>query len=994
MLEHFIITITADDSQAPATAQFVDGEQPSDTIVADATTIVHKVDRSAFDNTEDAPSQTNNKQSNAGQVRVLAHSRGIPPEQAIRWHGQVNIALPEAEGVPSSIALQRALPSVSKTINAHNPSQNDDTANTYYWLVRAWQTPTSKAIYHHVLLSDEALASTGGDLTPLLNLLDSFAHDWMQNDHDDTQHTIETLSLPAPVTWTLNKRVAFLEQILQGNAERQASQAEMLFLLLDALLTERQLTIVHYPAPRAERLALMHSLTMLLPSPARYALTFSTQTRPSNASLSSEVDAVALRFLAQDELQSASAERFVFDWQTQTLNDDVPISDYGEMLRALWEDHQGDIVTFAEALRLLDAIAFQMMPDRPLMRGLALTAGRVLLNRAAANPESTIATEALIEAMLGNFAPQGDLYRMYVIRLLENALNERDTYAAEVCARALDTHPEFDDFSAEFFQNALEEQPDGVYAFVRARCNMSSTEPADERWLARLRQAALRSLNLALHASDADALAAWLRLLSREPQTFGLGDIVRDGILRAVSRAQESPLLVRTLLIIALKRAPDLLEMLLRDPNIVPTLPEDDPLRHALLYSDPIAIEGLGEETRELFLLAVGSALEGTEPTITSAMIRTLWELRDTSIVIIDAYAPLRLLERMPQMPQCLQSGALETLLRLWLSAETDDAQDARFYAAAEAAAEHDALAPLLARVLLQSGRDIDALLIILNQLIAREALMPAGQIAVAVDLLAEMDWQDNTLALAELLARWLNQHSDVTVSSKSLWRMLEFAERNRSEIIVKVVLQRVLQEVDAQTNETQQIALVARCREMIQWNPTAQARFMQWWRSYCRQTALSDLQKFAKALATHKGMEDLHAIVTTTSAMRRTIGQRSLSDLAEHISITHGLLLALADNFDPENKQTSPIDTDTIGELLQARAEELSPDAQQVLVTNLRGLAQLITTMAENRSKPSLIRSNNTIERQLARGEQTPQSAIDLIKWMATYLEGQDDEA
>ena len=44
---------------------------------------------------------------------------------------------------------------------------------------------------------------------------------------------------------------------------------------------------------------------------------------------------------------------------------------------------------------------------------------------------------------------------------------------------------------------------------------------------------------------------------------------------------------------------------------------------------------------------------------------------------------------------------------------------------------------------------------------------------------------------------------------------------------------------------------------------------------------------------------------------------------------------------------------------------------------------------MAERRSKPSLIRSDDSIERQLQQGEANPQGSIDMMKWIAGYLDG-----
>ena len=68
---------------------------------------------------------------------------------------------------------------------------------------------------------------------------------------------------------------------------------------------------------------------------------------------------------------------------------------------------------------------------------------------------------------------------------------------------------------------------------------------------------------------------------------------------------------------------------------------------------------------------------------------------------------------------------------------------------------------------------------------------------------------------------------------------------------------------------------------------------------------------------------------------------------------------------------------------------EELPVELRPVLSTNLKELAQIVTTLSENRSKPSLIRSDDSVERQLVKGEQEPQSALDVMRWLSGYLDG-----
>jgi hypothetical protein len=101
-----------------------------------------------------------------------------------------------------------------------------------------------------------------------------------------------------------------------------------------------------------------------------------------------------------------------------------------------------------------------------------------------------------------------------------------------------------------------------------------------------------------------------------------------------------------------------------------------------------------------------------------------------------------------------------------------------------------------------------------------------------------------------------------------------------------------------------------------------------------------------------------------------------------------------MSETFDPAPKQPAGIDSEMCRLELAAHENELNPDERRVIASNLKELGNLLVEMSEHRSKASLIRREDEVERQLMSGEQQPQSAIDLMKWMSGYLDGIQDEA
>jgi hypothetical protein len=248
---------------------------------------------------------------------------------------------------------------------------------------------------------------------------------------------------------------------------------------------------------------------------------------------------------------------------------------------------------------------------------------------------------------------------------------------------------------------------------------------------------------------------------------------------------------------------------------------------------------------------------------------------------------------------------------------------------------------------------------------------------------------------MVEQLARLLNQHPEVDAATGVLWKIAELSGELKSEPMLRVTTRRLLNEIGELVAENQVVESIQRLRKAIAWSATGRNVLSRWWRQHTREQGVVQLQKLDKSLEGKRSLEDLRAVVQTTIALRRVIGQRSLTEFAEAIATTYTILQALSEGFDPEGKSGMAVDSGTIRTELDARAEELSTEQRQVLATNLRELAQLVTTLADNRSKPSIMRSDESVERQLFTGEQQPQSAIDVMRWLSGYLVGvqKDDE-
>lgn len=821
-----------------------------------------------------------------------------------------------------------------------------------YFVVAHAQDPNRQTKFVYVRVPSAQIQRLQGDLTPLVQLFNLPLND--------------TLALPPPIVWTTEGRMNAIRIAL----DLVGGEMAHLLTVLDGALYSEGLWIRGFEGDLTYRLRLLQGLALLLPQPFRYYLTFSTHAHrvPPNRPrvIFSELD--------------APSTRYTLTWGNWNALPSVPADSAGVAfathLRMLW---QGDLAQFVSQLNVLDHIAEHAHPlDVGLAKNVDTIAIRHAIDLALTNPNTRVTIADLMQNLTGDAPPESDLYESYVTRLLQLSLEQRDTESALWLARVMDENPTLELKLNRVLEHEMQAQPDAVYAFVRTRLN----EGVEDRWLARLHQSAQRSLAVAIACDDPATIASWLQLLSREPMRYGLGEILHAGIVEALPYGYRHETLARDMLVIAIKREPSLLLRLLEDSQFTQALPKL--VIDALFVNSPEAVLALATQSRELFLLSVARLMDVTVP-LSVPLVEALWDSYVTkpNLVIAESYRAVTLIkEAFKNVRLCLTDESAFHLLILILSHMDDEL----FYQVAVTLAQQDALLPLLNDVLLNSGRTNDDQLTLVSAMMNYGTLTPQNTVNTLATLLDSHNWDKSTRPLAEHLTRLLAQNSEVKLASGVLWRILEFFDDPKHEALAKNASKRLLYEIASTDNEAELVKDLQRLRKITQVHTGIKTQILTWWREYTRRQTTVQLQKIERALETNRSTDDLRAILNTTISVRRLFGHKTLEEWAQEVSLAFRLLQAMSDGFDSEK---NVIDVMTVRSELEAHLSELQPDVRQVLATNLKQLAQLIAEMADNRTKPSLIKSDEALERQLSSGELVPQSAIDLMKWFSGYLDG-----
>ena len=810
---------------------------------------------------------------------------------------------------------------------------------------------------HYVFIPAESLAEAADQFESWLAALPKAT--------GDLDLTLPLLQAPLFTPVDQETRAANLARLLDHNPD---GDFKVLLTLLGALIDQRQLLISGFPTDFSRRLAFISSLQAMLPGKLAARITFASN------SLNKSRRKPHIAFGDGDD----ESDAWIFDWSEPHTISEALEHPYIDVLRLLWAGELSALAADIQRMALPD-----LADGKPgdLADDLRILAERFWVDHHVRAGDE-VDTDVMISILEGIESPSKNLRRLYVEKLLRNALNNRDSAAGRWVAEEMERDEALDAALAGLIEEMLEDQPDAVYVFIRNRLiNLG----LDERWLPRLHAAARNSLDVAIEEGDIGTLAGWLELIAHEPQAYQLQGILKGGILSAAKRAYGDGELGIQLILIAARRTPEIVDALYADEALVAALEAN--VRAALQNPSLKALDALIDDKPEHFLLSLYNGLSASDDLLVSlAATRRLISLAESEgranlPAVYRAPALIRLLAT--QGGRQMSADALDLLLRYILHID-----DRPFIAGAlQHLADHELLFPRLEGALQQDDLPLDKVLSVMNAVSAIQNAPPQEVIACYFSLLDYYQWEPQTQHLIEALARLLAKHHEVTVSYRHLWTLFDACQTMQSEAAARVVMTQLMAQFDSEEDLEVVVAGLTRICRQIAFSKNLQDGVNNWWRQYTHSRAMPQLQRLKRELDAQRHMEEQKHIIKTVVAMRRWLHSRGPAELAQAINTANIMLEHITEAFDGAN--LSETDPRTIRREVDELSGDLSSEQRHILANNLRSLAIRVTQMAENRSKPSLIRSDDSIDRQLMHGEANPQGSVDMLKWIAGYLDG-----
>ena len=764
-----------------------------------------------------------------------------------------------------------------------------------------------------------------------------------------------------------NRFGAALSQLLRDDFDQALALAGWLLL-------KPRMQIRHFPLDFAQRLDLVAGLRGLLPGAAGGKLSFATKR------IQTSLDSPQVVF-SDSELAGYRA----LNWREPEIDAAILDHAYLQLLSAWWRE---DRASFADRIDSLKDLAAAVTESGTLDAALAAVADRYWLDQKVVT-EQALETSAMLGVLSSAAPPSGALRQRYIRKLLENALRNRDAEAGKYVAEALQHDERLEAHVADLFDEMLASRPDTVYVFARNRLNQLGIA---DKWIQRLQDAARDSLEIAIEAGDVPTLISWLELIAHEPLAYQLQDILRAGVLASIERAHDNGELGIHLILIAARRLPDIADTLYDDETLLAALPSK--ISQALRDNSAAALEPLIDESAEYFLLALLHGIETCdEQFVTVASVQYLWALfaSDKRVELPVIYRPpamIRLLAT--QASHQLSNNALDLHLRQVLIRDDREllAQAARHLAS------RDVLFPRLSALLEDDDFSLNRVLSILNVVSGVDNVAPRDAIDAYFGMLDFYDWEPETQPLMEALSRLLAKNQHLHVSYRHLWKCFESCSDLQQETAARATIAHIFQQFEDEKEFPLVIDGIARISRQASWSRGLLNNLYDWWRDHTHHCSLPQLQRYERELEAQRHLEPLKQILRTALAMHRWMPDRDPGSFAQAIKVACALVEHINEAFD--HAHLTDIDPYTARRELALIRDALSVDERHILANNLRNFAHLITEMAENRSKRSLIRSDNSIDRQLNLGEANPQGSVDMMKWAAGYLDGahfQSDE-
>jgi hypothetical protein len=447
-----------------------------------------------------------------GEMRVLAKSPRVSDDQAAEC---VKIALlPPLTGVQQGAwAMVRG-------------------KSVPFMMVQSGVNKAGQAMLHYVLIPGDVARALGGNLKALMTLVDAELPTF------DRLNNLEAITFPQPPPQSSDQQTDNLLNLMTYTKNKVAT----LESLVAAIVESVPIVVQNAPLDFSQRVGFVEGLLTMLPSSARFGVTFTTHA-PANSKVEAQI-----RFYTENVVPPNDV--MVYDWSTGTLSGKDAEDDYAHFIISQLRLDAGLVI---EQTSVLTNIAsWRIRSGDRLADALKYAAYRLKVDDALRNGQP-VEAEEVSKILVEDPTLSEDQKRMYSLHLLSFALALGDMSHALPVAMSLRQNPELEREVALQMANALR---DGKVQLIFETLFDWLEDPAGPqgmKWVELLHRATLLYLDTLVKNGEAAEVNSLLERAVRSDAAVSMGKIIPKMIEVSLPLTTRAPVLAQNVMGLAIQ---------------------------------------------------------------------------------------------------------------------------------------------------------------------------------------------------------------------------------------------------------------------------------------------------------------------------------------------------------------------------------------------------------------------------------------------------------
>lgn len=450
----------------------------------------------------------------SGDLRLLAASKGVPPETAAVLVKQALIPPLPAAKDGGALALVRGK------------------QNAPFILAQSHLGAAGQSMLHYVLLPADVLRAMGGNLDAFLALIET-----PLPSYDKLGDPLPLLKFPQPSAPDTEAQENHILDLMTFTR----NQIRLMQQLLSGIVQGVQVIILNAPAELQTRVSFIKGLLALLPPPARFGVTFTTH------SVASTIVDAQIRFFQGDAPPPGT---LIYDWAKAEVSGNLTEDEYSRFITSQLRLDMGLVIKQTQALT--SVAAWRIRRGDKLADALAYGSYRLSVDDAVRNHQP-VEVEDIAKILAEDPTLDDELRTQYGRHLIAVSLALGDMQHTDPVSILLRQHLDLENVVLDQLTESLKTNPDSAGMLYETLSGWISNPlgPHREEWIQLAQHSAMTHLKSLVATQDAAAVNGFLEQLHEAGPGVEIAQIAPQVVKMALPLSKNDKTLAQTIFLVA-----------------------------------------------------------------------------------------------------------------------------------------------------------------------------------------------------------------------------------------------------------------------------------------------------------------------------------------------------------------------------------------------------------------------------------------------------------